>query len=337
MSSPETDTDITVTSLLAVGFSTAAHLWLKTREGHIAPRTLVDYARYVKTLSAFFGEMRLNEITPDQIRAYQQMRQATCSGQVVNKEICILSQMRQRIGQPLRDYQPLRVAKDWESPGRALSESEDVRLTAAFKAAADHPQWIVAACASLLSKNTTAGPGEILALRMKDVELDAEPPRITIPPMGAKNIRRSRVIPLNETAKWAAERLWNRALDCGAFSGEHYLIPYRNRDHSYDPTRPGKGWKSALRELLAVSGIKMRAYDFRHHAVTKLLENPEVSEQTAVAMAGWISPRMKRRYSHTRMVALAVAAAALDGQSGESCRKQAISLKRREIKNDENT
>jgi hypothetical protein len=42
-------------------------------------------------------------------------------------------------------------------------------------------------------------------------------------------------------------------------------------------------------------------YSFRHHAITKLLENPDVSEETAKAIAGHISHRMEKRYSHIRI------------------------------------
>ncbi len=42
-------------------------------------------------------------------------------------------------------------------------------------------------------------------------------------------------------------------------------------------------------------------YDLRHHAITALLENPEVSEETVEDIAGHVSRRMKKRYSHIRM------------------------------------
>ena len=37
-------------------------------------------------------------------------------------------------------------------------------------------------------------------------------------------------------------------------------------------------------------------YDLRHHAITALLENPHVSEETVEAIAGHISREMKKRY-----------------------------------------
>jgi hypothetical protein len=52
--------------------------------------------------------------------------------------------------------------------------------------------------------------------------------------------------------------------------------------------------------LLAAADIKVSAYSFRHHAITKLLENQDVSEETAEAIAGHISHAMKKRYAHIR-------------------------------------
>jgi hypothetical protein len=53
--------------------------------------------------------------------------------------------------------------------------------------------------------------------------------------------------------------------------------------------------------MLGAADIHISAYSFRHHAITKLLENPDVSEETAESIAGHISHRMKKRYSHTRI------------------------------------
>jgi hypothetical protein len=52
---------------------------------------------------------------------------------------------------------------------------------------------------------------------------------------------------------------------------------------------------------MGACGIKCRIYDFRHHAITRVLENPAISEQTAEALAGHISHKMKKRYSHIRI------------------------------------
>jgi integrase len=168
----------------------------------------------------------------------------------------------------------------------------------------------VAYCAFVLSINTTAGPGEIRHLRPMDI--DHEQRTIRVQPEGAKNEHRIRVIPLNQCAYRAVEYLRERAKRLGCTEPSHYLIPFRVKKGTYDPERPAKGWRYALNEMLAVAGLDISAYSFRHHAITKLLENPDVSEATAEAIAGHISERMKKRYSHIRMEVKRAAVEALE-------------------------
>ena len=292
-------------------FPEAAKAWLLTRRDHIAPRTYLDYDRHIDTLSRFFRRTVLNDITGDMLREYQRRRRQTAGPGMINKECGVLRMVRDRVRLPLTDYQPLPLPKDYESPGRALTDAEEAKLERIFKAAADHPQWKTAALATLLSMKCGAGPGEILSLSLKDVGLN--PPYISIPRRGAKRISRERHLELNETAAWALERLIKRAVDeCKCTQPEHYLIPRRNLDHSYDPTQPAQGYRSGLAELLAIAEVKVRRYDFRHHAVSRALSNPLVSMEAARSYFGWMSPKMVQRYYHANQAAMRVVAAALD-------------------------
>jgi integrase len=301
-------------------FPQAAKSWLLTRRDHIAPRTYLDYGRHIETISPCFRSVALDEITGDMLRDYQRRRRQTAGPGMINKECGIVRMMRDRIGLALTDYQPLPMPKDYESPGRALTNAEEAKLERVFKAAADHPQWKTAALLSLLSMKCGAGPGELLSLSLKDVGLD--PPHISIPRRGAKRVSRERYLELNGTAAWALERLIRRAIDeCKCTLPEHYLIPRRNRDHSYDPTRPAQGYRAGLRELLAIAEVKVRRYDFRHHAVSRALSNPQVSMEAARSYFGWMSPKMVQRYYHANQAAMRVVAAALDEKPPEP-RKQ---------------
>jgi integrase len=136
------------------------------------------------------------------------------------------------------------------------------------------------------------------------------PPQIVIPRAGAKRERRERLVTLNGPAAWALERLVARATkECGCSDPEHYLIPRRNRDHSYDPTRPAEGWRGGL----DLAEIEIRPYDLRHHAVSRWLQDPRVSLEAAKAYYGWVSPKMIQRYYHADIAALKSVAAAIDG------------------------
>src|SRR5437879_2697046 len=101
------------------------------------------------------------------------------------------------------------MPKEWESPGRRLTDLEEAKLEAVFRRAVPNPKWTAAACAGLLSMKSGAGPGEIRSLRLKDCSL--EPPEIIIPRSGAKNLKRERLVPLNDSAAWALEKLLDRA------------------------------------------------------------------------------------------------------------------------------
>lgn len=286
----------------------AATVWLESRRPYLSVRTYKDYENYIRILIAFFGEMKLTEIGADEIRAYQRMRMSRAGASCINKECSVLQQMLKRIGcwpEIEANYQPLALPK--ESPHRALTVQEEDRL---YRIGTTNPNWDVAYCAFVLSINTTAGPGEIRHLRPMDI--DHERHTMRVQPEGAKNEHRIRVIPLNSSAWRAVEYLCERAKRLGCTEPHHYLLPFRVKKGTYDPERPAIGWRYALNEMLVAAGLHISAYSFRHHAITKLLENPDVSEETAEAIAGHISHRMKKRYSHTRIEVRRAAVEALE-------------------------
>lgn len=192
------------------------------------------------------------------------------------------------------NYQPLRLPK--ESPHRALTVEEEDRL---YRVGASNPAWEVAYCCFALSINTTCGPGELRHVRLMDV--NAQERWMRIQPEGAKRDSRIRTIPLNDAAWKAMEYLLVRAGRLGCSQPNHYVLPFRIKRNTYDPSRPCKGWNTALRQMLGAADIRISAYSFRHHAITKLLENPDVSEKTAESIAGHISEKMKNRYAHIRL------------------------------------
>jgi len=55
----------------------------------------------------------------------------------------------------------------------------------------------------------------------------------------------------------------------------------------------------------------LRPYDLRHTAITDILQNPDVSEETAKAIAGHISDKILKTYSHIRISAKRTALDAL--------------------------
>jgi len=292
-------------------FKEAASIWLASRS-RISERTRRDYMEYLRRLLPIFGETRLCDVSINQLGQYRTMRQQTAGASRINHEINMLQQVLKRAGfwgaiAPW--YEPLPVPRS--GPGRALDPEEEERL---FRTAAENPRWRVAFCAALTTANTTVGPGEIRLLRLKDVSLKD---RMLHVREGAKNRFRIRSVPLNDDALWAVNELMKRAQQMGATEPEHYLLPHRahTSGSAPDPTRPMGSWKKAwyaLRNAAALPGL--RAYDLRHHAITCLLENPQVSEQTIKDIAGHVSKNMLERYSHIRLKAKRDALAGLSAR-----------------------
>jgi integrase len=306
----------------------APKAWLESREPHLSAKTIHEYNLNIKTLSKTvwsepvlgfnsFGVMRLTDVSHDHIRAYQRMRMNQCGPFTINHECSVLQQMLKRVGlwaEIEANYQPLPLPKD--KAGRALTDAESKRL---FEAAASNKNWQAAYLAATISVNTTAGPKEIYTLRLKDIDLEKR--TMQVQPEGSKNVHRTRVIPLNDEALSAVKMALARAHELGSYAPDHYLFPFRiggNRHKSsYDPARHQTTFKTAWNKLKAAAGIKhFRMYDLRHTAVTRMLENPECSEETVEAIAGHISREMKKRYSHVRIAAMRQAVASMNMMPG---------------------
>src|SRR5579872_2584902 len=174
-------------------FKSAADGWLETRKPYLSPKTIHEYELNIKTLSAFFGEVRLPEITADMLRAYQRIRLTQCGPFAINHECSVLQQMLKRIGkwpEIAPDYQPLPLPK--EKRGRALRDEERAKL---LRVANSRESWKAAYLFAVISVNTSAGPKETMTLRLKDIDLGER--ILTVQPGGAKNVHRLRRIPLN--------------------------------------------------------------------------------------------------------------------------------------------
>lgn len=307
----------------ALRLAMAAPIWLKEHSADISPKTITDYEYYLRSLTKFFGEMTLREIHPGHIQRYQEWRQTAWKDEhgrawkagpsAINHEVNTLAQILQR-GHLWKDQKIACAYKPLKAPdsrvGKALIPEEEERL---FYVASAGGRWEVAYLAELLSVNTSAGPGEIRHLRMCDIDLARKAPDGTPQPSitifeGIKNKHRERTIPLNPTAEDCVRRLlkrYQRLLKRQHLEPDrnHYLLPGRARRgrKAVDFMKPQGSWHKAWTAIRERAGLKhIRMYDMRHHVVTKMLENPEISEQTVQETAGHVSKRMKDRYSHIR-------------------------------------
>jgi integrase len=301
-------------------FSQAGPYWLNEHRPQIAAKTILDYEYYLRALTQFLGELPLNEIHIGHVEQYQEWRQQpyvdansrtrSAGPSAINHEVNTLAQILERAGLWIdikRWYHPLKVPK--ARIGKALTPEEEERL---FYVAAADPRWEVAYLAELLSANTSAGPGEIRHLRICDVDLQrtdgegTKRPSISVVE-GIKNEFRARTIALNPTAVAVVQRLikrYQRLLNRQGVEPDrdHYLLPGRARTgrNNIDFFKPQLKWWKAWHSICKRAGIEVRPYDMRHHCITKMLEDPTISERVVKETAGHVSKRILDRYSHIR-------------------------------------
>jgi len=95
----------------------------------------------------------------------------------------------------------------------------------------------------------------------------------------------------------------------GRFNGREVIGSHITE---FDPTTPTG---SKLTKEAGLSGL--RFHDLRHHAITELLTNPNISIQTTKSIAGHVSQRMVDRYVHIRLEAKRNAVEALSRKGAQ--------------------
>jgi integrase len=298
----------------------------RSRAG-LAENTVKLEAARGRVLAKFF-DCRVCEINLDRIRDFQRERQKTAGPRTCNLECRVLRTCLKeaKVWTPIADDFEM-LPEDHEGPGKALTDDQEKIL---LDTAASKPEWNTAYLCALAAGATTMRGCELRGLRIKDVDLMAREVHIR------KTKRRTggvRPIPLNPESMYAFARLIERAAALGATEPDHYLLPRclsretRNPDRSagFDPARPQGGWRSAWRSLrreaakrAAEQGIdptpfpRLRFHDLRHHSITRLAESG-ASDQVIMAIAGHLSPKMTKHYSHIRDRAKRAAVEALSG------------------------
>ena len=327
-----------------LAFSEAADRYLSERTPDLAARSISTERERLQPLRTYFTTRSLSRISSGDVREYIAQRKASgAANRTVNMEIGALRRILKR-------------AKRWHSIaddvphlpercdiGRALSFEEKSRLLRMVLA---KPEWETARLATILALNTTMRGCELKGLRWRNVDFMERV--ITVQRVTTKTDAGERMIPLNPDAWQAILALRERAKQL--FGGEPepnwYVFPRAERKSKPDPTRPMSCWRSAWRSLTKaihcpacgqlqrpgqtcanagckadISKVKspiagLRFHDLRHHAITELAEG-QASDSTVMSIAGHVSPRMLRHYSHVRLEAKRTALNALgSGGSG---------------------
>lgn len=300
----------------------AVEAYRKLREPHWAPRTRGIHDSSWKHLEPLFGKMLLSDVTPQHISKYQRQRQKEgASGRSINIELGLIRQVmiHHRIWHSIAP--DVKMLREREDVGRALTPDEEVGLLAAAKRSTSRSLYP----AVLLSIHTGLRNEELRLLRWRQVDFMRE--EITVGKSKTKG-GEGRVLPLSDTALQCL-RDWR-----GQFPDavpEHYVFPSERyglhgkkgtfggevKVYTFDPATPIAGWKSSWTTCRKLAKIECRWHDMRHTFISRMGEN-RVPDQTLLALAGQLSPKMLERYSHARNESKRAAVKMLDLPAGQN-------------------
>ncbi|MGC2209617.1 MAG: site-specific integrase [Candidatus Korobacteraceae bacterium] len=300
-------------------FKVAAGLWLSSKTG-LVEKSIFEYRQRLKPVVAEFGGKLVSDITLQDLSEYQATRAAAgLSARTINYEVgCIRGVLKQH-GQWAVLADRVRSLRERHDVGRAISTEDEQRLLAACQKSRTPtllPLFV-------LSIDTGLRSSEVKALRRKDLTLEWKDGSIQsgqlMVPRSKTEAGTGRTVPLSNRVcavltQWIAH--------FAEASPESYLFPYHRIGLSgnkrataiYDVQLGSKmgEWKSAWKTAGNTADVDYRWHDLRHTFISRLAENPNVSEGTIRALAGHVSRQMLQRYSHIRTEAKEQAIAALE-------------------------
>ena len=288
-------------------FSVAAEAWLKTKQVR-SRYTALHYQQYVRTLRDYFGKRLLFDIRIEDVAALQHKRQEDGkSARTVNAEVAVLRQILKHHNLWASISDRVRFLRERRDVGRSIGRDEEHRLLQAIvqsRSPSLLPLFVVSIDSGLRAS-------ELRHLRRSDLRLiwadgAIESGEIIVSHSKTES-GTGRIVPLSRRA-CAVLTLWLARFP--EARPDSYLFPrhqvglagYQRKPYLYDVdlTRPVSEWKSAWKLARRAAGVNYRWHDLRHTFVSRLAENPKVSEQTITALAGHVSKRMLERYSHIR-------------------------------------
>jgi len=258
------------------------------------------FAKYaVRHICRLLGTTMVVDVTEKTVKEYQTQRlREKASPKTINEEVGVLLRV---LGEPgdvirvrLRRQKALKLAVR-NQVGKAYSQDEKDRLIAAAKTARSP----VIYPALMLALNAGMRDCEIRNLQWQRLDLVN-----AILTVGESKTEagEGRTIPLNsavlpallEHRKWFIKKF-------GEPQPGWFVFPF-GRPRPNDPTRPIVTLKTSWTNIRAKAGVTGRWHDNRHTLITDLAESG-AGDETIRDIAGHVSPRMLRHYSHIRMVA----------------------------------
>jgi len=301
-------------------FGVACKEWLAGKTG-IAESSLERYRLCVGHLTEEFGSRLVCDLDACDIANYQAKRLAAgVSGRSVNYEVGALRGVLKKF----RVWHEVMAEEiSWleenHDVGKAVSQEDEQKLVKA----AQGSRSMAILPLLCLSTDTGMRASEVKALRRRDLGLVWGDGVIqsgqVIVPKSKTEAGAGRCIPFTRRA-CAILTMWlsNFPDACP----DSYVFPYHKvgiggdsripQIWAVDLCRPMGEWKKAWAGICKSAGVRYRWHDLRHTFVSRLAENPNVSEETLKQLAGHVSKRMLERYSHIRSHAKKAAIATLD-------------------------
>jgi integrase len=305
-------------------FCEATKQWLATTTA-LSALGLRYYRQYLRKLDAEFGNRLVSELTPVDVADLQRLRQEQgLSGRQINAEVGTLRALLRYHGQWSQISGRIRMLRQSAEAGRALSVDEARQLLAAIfgsRSAALYPFF-------LLSLDAGLRPSESRSLRRSNVRARWSGQNITEAEVfigrSKTEAGTGRIVPLTRRAGDALASWILRFPDAGP---DAYLFPFHRvavagnarqpmiYDLQLDRPMSASSYKTAFETARRRSGVRCRFYDARHTFITRLAENPVISEETIRQLAGHVSQRMLSRYAHIRAKARRDAIATLEPEA----------------------
>ena len=315
-------------------FSSAAKIWLDGKADR-AGKTRACYEQRLRYVNAELGKRLVCDINADDVIRYRATRSGNgASGRTINYEVgCIRGVLKanRAWAEILEEFsaRDLKVKlKENSDVGRALSAEDEAKLLLECKRSTA-PSLLTL---FIFGRDTGLRAAEIKALRLRDLQLKWKDGNITkgevVVPKSKTEEGKGRAVPFSPDV-CSTLTLWlSRFPDA---TSDSFLFP-RHAVQQVKGTADVKitdvkldkavqSWQRAWRTALKAAGVHYRWHDLRHTFISRLCENPNVSEETIRALAGHVSKKMLERYSHIRQKAKEEAIASNHARQQASARK----------------
>jgi integrase len=305
-------------------FTTAAKDWLP-RKTNLTPLGVRYYRQYIAKLSEFLGKRLISDITAEDVADLQSKRKSQgLSGRQINAEVGTLRAILRYYGRWAYISGRVTMLPQRSDAGRSLTQDEEAQLLEAIgrsRSPSLYPFFTLSIDAGLRPSETRALRRSNLRLSWRDGSISAGE---IIVGRSKTDAGEGRAIPLTRRARAALtvwlERFPGAPPDSYVFPFHRVAIAGNQRvPHIYDinsdrPMSPSS-YRTAFETACRRANVRCRFYDARHTFVTRLAENPGVSEETIRQLAGHVSPRMLARYAHIRAEARRAAIATLESSA----------------------